>query len=160
MTKTIPFGLAVALLLGGAAVYTVTEEQRTYYGSCPVLDPERKAVYRQRTSELMAAIDEMPVYRNVEPRRSWCAEECASRDYRSIMYQEAISDPSEDCPKVRGAREWPAVAWVEYYARSLDRQRPWPFCTCEYGWALVERSCATTLTAEAEQVGVSATEAF
>lgn len=160
MAKVMPFGMAVALLIGGAAVYALTEDQRTYYPACPVLDPERKAAYEQRTSELIADVDGLPVYRNERPRRAWCAAECAPRDYLSVLYQEAVTDPSEDCPKVRAAREWPAVAWVEYYVRSLDRQRPWPLCTCKYGWALVERSCASTLTADSGAAGAGAADAF
>ena len=161
MKMMMPFGMAVALLLGGAAVYALTIEQRTYYPACPVIDPERKAVYEQRTSELLADIDRLPVYRNVEPRRSWCAAECAPRDELSVMYHEAVSDPSEDCAAVRGTREWPSVSWVEYHVRTLAKQqRPWPFCTCDYEWTLVERSCATRLTTDSGAAGAGAAEAF
>lgn len=153
------FGMAVALHLGGASVYWI-EEQHTYYPPCPVVDPERKAVYEQRRSELLADIDRLPVYRDLEPGRSWCAEECASRDEISVMYHEAVSDPSEDCAAVRGTREWPDVSWVEYHVRTLTKQRPWPFCTCDYGWTVVERACATRLTTASETAGASAAEAF
>ena len=159
MKMMMPFGMAVALMIGGAAVYAMTEDQRTTYPACPVIDPEREAVYDRRTAEIVAGIDELPVYGNAEPR-SWCATECARRDYLSVLYQEAVTDPSEECPKVRATREWPAVAWVEYYVRALERQRPWPLCSCEYGWALVERSCASTLTAASAAAGGSAADAF
>jgi len=153
------FGMAVALHLGGASVYWI-EEQHTYYPVCRAIDPERDAVYEQRRSELLADIDRLPVYRNVEPGRSWCAAECASRDEISVMYHEAVSDPSEDCAAVRGTREWPGVSWVEYHVRTLTKQRPWPFCTCDYGWTVVERACATRLTTVSETAGASAAEAF
>ena len=160
MKTMMPFVIAVALLIGGVGVY-MTEELRTPNGACPVIDPERKAVYKQRTSELLADIDRLPVYRNVEPRRSWCAAECAPRDELSVMYHEAVSDPSEDCAAVRGTREWPSVSWVEYHVRTLAKQqRPWPFCTCDYEWTLVERSCATRLSTDSGAAGAGAAEAF
>lgn len=104
----------------------------------------------QRVSALWAAITSVDRLGPVsEIGRSWCGQECASRD---IVWQESAGDPDkEGC--------W---VWVEYYLRSLFVQRPWPFCTCKFEWSLLERTCEvdSNALAEAMSEGLGVAEVF
>ena len=154
LIPSIPFGMALAVLVGAVALYRSADDQ--YYASCAFY-PERQAVYEQRAHELFVASQRIE---DVEHSRLWCDTRCASRDSSEIMVQEVAGEPAEGCMPIRGTFEWPAVHWVEYYRRSLVKQRWWPLCTCKYGYVLIERNCATRPTTEPAAPGASVAEAF
>lgn len=168
MRQSIPFVMALVFLLAGVVLYrSVDVRQRrpsddrrgdrlidsTQWAEAPygrdaplVRNPYayapascaytgRDAGQEQRALELIELMSkDLRLESRFESRRRWCENGCSARDDANVLFQESSGDPAaEGC--------W---VWVEYYGRSLLKQKTWPFCTCKYGWALLERTCEVT----------------
>ena len=177
MKQSIPFSLALVLLIGGVALYRLRDME--YYQSLDDQQAGERPPWVQLVeAKALSGLIDAPFVRNpyayapascaytgrdagqeqralalielmskdlrlesrFESNRRWCKNGCSSRDDASVLFQETSGDPAaEGC--------W---VWVEYYGRSLLKQKMWPFCTCKYGWSLIERTCEVTSDTLAE----------
>ena len=168
MKPSIPFVMALVLLLGGVAMHRSADVQ--YYRSIDIEQGEESPQSAQWVEALYGG--DAPLVRNpyaYAPASCGFTGRDAGQGQRASELARLLEEESRPAFPFESSRRWCDAGcaprdnssvlwqetpgdpyeegcwvWVEYYSRSLINQTVWPFCACEYDWSLHARTCAVT----------------